>query len=268
MIKVIALSFVVVFGVLSLACTTTTTHSGNALTTSSHLSSAQKKQRERDAHDTYIKLGLGYLRAGNRTGARLNLRKALASNPHSAMAHNAMALLYQLEKEDQLVEEHFRKALKYDPELTAARNNYAVYLIKKGRNEEAYTHLKRASNDIEYARRGRLFLTLAQVAMRLGKKDEAIFAWEKSLNINPGMVQSYLELARVYFDNNDLPKAKRYLNKYDDLTGPRAEALWLGVRLEQAFNNKDGVASKALALEKMFPYSQQYLDYQEWQKNQ
>ncbi|MBV1933013.1 MAG: type IV pilus biogenesis/stability protein PilW [Porticoccaceae bacterium] len=268
MIKLIAVSLIVILGAVSSACTTTTTRSGNSLSSSSNVSSSQRQQRKEDGLETSIKLGLGYLREGNRDGAKLHLRKALKANPRSAMAHNAMALLYQLEKDNDLVEEHFLKALKYDPELTAGRNNYAVFLMRSGRNEEAYTHLVRAAKDIEYSRRGRVYLSLGQVAKRLGKNEEALAAWGKSINIDPNMVPSYLALATAYFDNNDLPRAKRYLEKYDELAGPRASALWLGVRLEQAFGNRDAVASKALALEKMFPYSQQYLDYQEWQKNQ
>jgi type IV pilus assembly protein PilF len=268
MTKLIAVSLIFILGAVSSACTTTTTRSGNSLTSSPNLSSDQRQQQKEDALETSIKLGLGYLREGNRNGAKLHLRKALKANPRSAMAHNGMALLYQLEKDNDLVEEHFLKALKYDPELTAARNNYAVFLMRSGRDEEAYTHLVRAAKDIEYPRRGRVYLSLGQVAKRLGKNEEALAALERSINVAPGMVPAYLELAAVYFEKNNLPRAKRYLDKYDELAGPRASALWLGVRLEHAFGNRDGVASKALALEKMFPYSQQYLDYQEWQKNQ
>ena len=184
------------------------------------------------------------------------------------MANNGMALLYQLEKEDELAEEYYLKSLRYDPGLTAARNNYAIFLLRKGRNEEAYKHLLDAAEDLGYPRRARVNLSLGQAASRLGNIDEALRAWEKSINIDPLMAPSYLELAKVYFERNNLPVAKQYLDKYDELVGPRAEALWLGVRLENAFGNSDGVASKGLALKKMFPYSQQNLDYQEWQKGQ
>lgn len=266
--KLIAVSLIVILGAVSIACTTTTKRSGNSLTSLSNLSSSERQQQKKDALETSIKLGLGYLREGNRDAAKLHLRKALESDPRSAMAHNGLALLYQLEKDNELVEEHYLKALKYDPELTAARNNYAVFLMRLGRNEEAYEHLVRGAKDIEYSRRGRLYLTLGLVAHRLGKKDEAMAAWEKSINIEPTMAQPYLEMAKVYFEKNDLPQAKRYLDRHDELAGPRASALWLGVKLEHAYGNRDGVASKALALQKMFPYSQQYLDYQEWQKKQ
>jgi type IV pilus assembly protein PilF len=262
--KLVALSLIAVFCAVSIACTQTVTHSGKTLTSARTLSSAEKAQKKQEALELSIKLGLGYLREGNREGARLHMQKAIDADPRSAGANNGMALLYQLEKENALAEEHYLKALKFDPTFTAARNNYAIFLLRAGQNEKAYKELTRAASDLKYARRARVYLSLGQAAQRLGKTEEAIAAWEKSLNINPSMSPSYIELATVYFEKNDLPRAKRYLTRYEELTGPRARALWLAVRLEHAFGNKSGEASKALALEKMFPYSQQYLDYKQW----
>ncbi len=266
MMKAIAISIIAGLVVLNTSCTTTT-YSGKTGLNSTNLSSADKKIRRQDALDTSVKLGLAYLREGNQDGARFHLQKALKSHPKSAAANNGMALLYQLEKETELAREYYLKALRYEPDHTATRNNYAIFLLSEGKNDEAYAELIRAATDLDYPRRARVYASLGDVANRLGKTEEAITAWEKSININPSMAPSYIELATVYYAQNKLPLAKRYLRKYDELVGPRARALWLGVRLEDAFGNKDGVASKGLALEKMYPYSQQYLDYQQWLKN-
>ncbi|HAD09604.1 MAG TPA: type IV pilus biogenesis/stability protein PilW [Porticoccaceae bacterium] len=257
---------IVCTSLLSVSCVRTTTVSGNSLTTENSLRAADRKDKQAEALETYIKLGLGYLREGNRDGARLHLKKALETDPRSGMAHNGMALLYQMDKEDQLAEQHFEKALMLEPDLTAARNNYAVFLMRKDRYQEAYEHLLRAAADLEYQRRSRVHLTLGQAAMQLGKKEEAMAAWEKAINLNPQMAPAYLALAQEYFEKRELPLAKRYLDRYSELAGPRASALWLGIRLAAVFENEDGVASKALALEKMFPYSQEYLDYKAWAK--
>ena len=39
------------------------------------------------------------------------------------------------------------------------------------------------------------------------------------------------------------------------------------MRLEDAFGNADGVASKGMALRKLFPYSREAVDYQKWIKD-
>ena len=40
----------------------------------------------------------------------------------------------------------------------------------------------------------------------------------------------------------------------------------MAVRLEHAFGNKDGEASKALALKNLFPYSEEAIAYKAWLK--
>jgi type IV pilus assembly protein PilF len=109
-------------------------------------------------------------------------------------------------------------------------------------------------------------LSLGQVANNLGKTQEAVKAWQKSITLNPRMADPYFNLATVFFNQNNLPQAKQHLDAYNGLVGPTAWGLWLGVRLERAFNNSDGEASKGLALQKLFPYSQENLEYQEWLK--
>lgn len=265
--KNLAICFIICGCLLSVSCVRTTTVSGNSLTSDNRLTSAERKEKKAEALETYIKLGLSYLRDGNRDGARLHLQKALETDSRSGMAHNGMALLYQMEKEDELAEQYFKKALSLEPGLTAARNNYAIFLMRQDRYDEAYDHLVRAATDLDYQRRSRVHLTLGEVAAELGKKEEAVAAWEKAINLNPRMAAAYFALAQVYFDRGELPRAKQYLDRYSELQGPRAPALWLGIRLAAAFENENGVASKALALEKMFPYSQEYLDYQAWEKS-
>lgn len=256
-------SVVVVVAVLVVAgCTTTNTSSSKTMT--SGTSDTDKKHRRSDALDNYIKLGLGYLSEGNRDGARFNFQKALEINSRSPGAHNGLALLYQLDKEYPLAEEHFRKALQYDSKYTRGRNNFGVFLYKRKRYDEAFEQLTIASEDVNYSRRARVFLSLGMAASRLGKEAEAKQAWEKALALDPRMSTPYFELADIYFREQDLPRAKIYLDRFEAMVGPTARALWLGVRLERAFANKNGEASKALALKKMFPYSKEYLAYKEW----
>ena len=82
------------------------------------------------------------------------------------------------------------------------------------------------------------------------------------------MPAPFLDLAEVYFKTGDYPKAKRYLEHYETLSKPTPRALWLAVRLEHAFGNKDGEASKAMALKNMFPYAEETIEYKAWLKAQ
>lgn len=268
MIRVINIGLVVIIGVVTTACTTTTTSTMGPEGASSTVADSRKdkKKSKQDALELYIKLGLGYIRENNRKGARFNLQKALAIDNRSAAAHDGLALLYQLEKENDLAEEHYRKALKYDPDFTRARNNYAAFLLRAGEYEKAHKQFLIAAKDLDYDRRSRVYVSIGVTATHLGHTEEAVSAWEKAINLDPEMSPAYFELAKAYFEANNLPRAKIYLDDYSELAGPTAQGLWLGVRIERAFGNKDGEASKGLALKKLFPYSLEYLEYREWLK--
>jgi len=265
-----ALSLAIVMA-LSSACTVTEMDYSKSIGTSSASeASANRHEKKRDknqeAAETYVQLGLGYLRRGERQRARTNLLKALEKDKRSADAHNALALLFQMEDENKLAEEHFEKAINYEPDLTRVRYNYAAFLFRQKRFADAEKQFLIAAEDINYARRGQVFYSLGLIAQQLGKTEDAQQAWEKAIKLNPRLLGPLLELAEVYFKLGDYPKAKRYLERYEDLSKPTPRALWLAVRLEHAFGNKDGEASKALALKNLFPYAEETIEYKAWLK--
>ncbi|OUS15307.1 type IV pilus biogenesis/stability protein PilW [Gammaproteobacteria bacterium 50_400_T64] len=266
-----ALSLAIVM-ILSAACTVTEMDYSKSIGTSSASEASANRHdgsrdKKKEAAETYVQLGLGYLRKGDRTRARTNLLKALEKDDSSGAAHNAMALLLQLEDEAELAEEHFEKAMLHEPEMTRYRYNYSVFLLRQNRYEDAYEQFTIAAEDINYGRRARVFYSLGLISSHLSKPDEAKKSWEKAVKLNPQLAGPFLELADLYFKMGDYPKAKRYLGQYEKLSKPAPRALWLAVRLEYAFGNKDGEASKAMALKNMFPYSEQALEYKAWLKS-
>jgi type IV pilus assembly protein PilF len=248
---------------LACGCSTTTTTSSQTLTSSSSGEKTDAEKRQ-DALGSYIELGLGYIGQNNRDQARLNLLRALEIDSRSPGANNGMALLYQLERDSARAEEYFKKALSYDRDFTQARNNYAVFLATQKRFDEAFVQFDLASRDVNYQLRPQVFLSLGAVASKLGKTREATDAWERALALDKELPGPYLELANMYFERGDFPEAKRYLDRHAQLAQPSARSLWLAVRLEDAFGNADGVASKGMALRNLFPYSREAIAYQKW----
>ncbi len=256
---------------LSSACTVTEMDYSKTIGSSSGSEAAASRRdtardKNKEAAETYVQLGLGYLRKGERQRARTNLLKALEKDPRSADAHNALALLLQMEGENHLAEEHFEKAVNYEPSLTNVRYNYASFLFRQKRFSDAEKQFLIAADDIHYARRGQAFYNLGLIAKQLGKAEQAQQAWEKAIKLNPKYPYPFLDLAEIYLNMGDYPKAKRYLEHYESLSKPTPRALWLAVRLEHAFGNKDGEASKAMALKNMFPYAEETIEYNTWLK--
>jgi len=226
-----------------------------------------ESDRSKALHD-HIQLGLNYIGEGNRQMARVHLLKALEIDSKSAPAHNGMALLFQLELEKELADEHFRKAISYDKKFTRARNNYGVFLYQEGRYKDAYEQFVAAGEDTAYKLRPQVFLSIGVCAKQLGKAEKAEGAWTKAIALSPRYPQPYLELAEYYYDRKDYARARGYLKTFDDLTRPQARSLWLAVRIADHYGDKNAVASKGLALEKLFTNSRENREYQAWLKNE
>ena len=71
-----------------------------------------------------------------------------------------------------------------------------------------------------------------------------------------------LELAELKFDDGDYSRAKHYLDRFSERNRQVPQSLWLGVRIEKIFGNRDKERSYALALKNLFPYSDETLKYQ------
>ena len=101
-------------------CTTTTTGGGPA---------ADPKEAVR----TRVAAGLQYLQMGDPSEARRHFSRALSIDDDSAAAHNAMALLYNYERDAEKEEYHYRKALSADRNYAPALNNYGTLLYTQRR---------------------------------------------------------------------------------------------------------------------------------------
>ena len=213
------------------------------------------------AIESYITLGMAYLQQGNRDFARRNFEKALELDRNSAEANNGMGLLYQLNGENELAEASYTKALKDKASFTDARVNYGGFLYQHQRYEEAYNEFERAAKDLSFERRGLVLAYVGQTAAKLNNLERAKSAFEHSLNINSQLSLSMVELAELYFAEQNYALAKKYLDQYTSVAKPSPKSLWLGIRIERIFGNKDKEASYALALRNLHPYSKEYLEY-------
>ena len=95
----------------------------------------------------------------------------------------------------------------------------------------------------------------------LGNNARARAAFEHASILDKRMSIPYLELADIHFQSQEFAQAKRYLDTYMNREQPNARALYLAIRLERIFGNKDKEASHALSLKNYFPYSKEYLEY-------
>lgn len=242
---------IALLALLSLSACVTTLEGGNPATDPN------------SALDAYVQLGLGYLRTGNRDAARLNFNRALEIDRRSPGANDGLALLYQMEAMNDLAERHFKLAIRVDGNFSRARNNYGTFLYEQERFKEALTQFDLASKNLDYNRRPVALLNLGRTALKLGDVDRAESALKHALVLEPGLDRAMIELAEIYFEQENYAEAKRYLDMYGATSRHSPRSLWLGIRLERIFGNRDKEASYGLALKNLHPYSQEYLQYRQ-----
>jgi type IV pilus assembly protein PilF len=213
------------------------------------------------AHNAHLSLGLTYLQKDNREASRRHLEKALRLQPDSAAAHNGLGMLYQLTGEMALAEASFLRAIREDVEFTQANVSYGRVLFEQERYQEAYKYFEIATKDISFQQRALALTYMGQTALMLDRKVKAKSLFDHAANIDNKLALPMIELGELYFDEKNYAKSKEYLDRYMGISGRTARSLWLGIRIERIFGNKDKEASYALALRNLHPYSKEYLLY-------
>lgn len=210
---------------------------------------------------TLVDLGIGYIRNRDYARAKDNLSRALEINPNAPQVHNAFGLVYQLEGEDELADQHFRKATA-SKNYTRAFNNYGAFLFAKGRYREAVEMLEVAAQDRFYPNRPSVFDNLGVAYQRLGEDDKAEAAFLRSTQLNPDQGRALLEMAEIRYDQQNYVESRLYYRRHIATSSQSARSLWLCIRLNRIFNDSNAEASCALVLKNVFPGSDQFQWYE------
>jgi type IV pilus assembly protein PilF len=217
------------------------------------------------AHDKRIELGMKYLEAGKRDNARWQFSKAMELKKNSADGYHGIALLHQANGEMEHADGAFKKAIRYagPKQISPIRVSYGRYLMETGDAKNACDLFEKAAGDFDYQARPEALYFAGQCAQRTGNAARVKPAFEHALNLNPQFVPPMVELAEIYFREGEYAKSKRLLTRFEKIAKPIPASLWLGIRIERIFGNKDKEASYALALRNLHPYSKEYLEYRQ-----
>ena len=217
---------------------------------------------EQDALRKFTELGLVYLQQGNTVEAMPPLKRALDIDPRSPDVNAALAMLFQIEKNNEMAKKYFDKALQYSDGInqTRIRNNYAGFLFKTDRLMDACEQLRLASEDAFYDKRSQVFENLGVCYQRLGKNTDALKAYEQAINIDDTRMRALLEASYLQFERNNFFVSREYHASYQRMVRYRIadntpKSLWLGVQLSREKGDRNAEASYALKLRNLFPDS-------------
>lgn len=211
-----------------------------------------EKQRAKDPQYQY-NVGLVYLQNDKYEEAINYLHKSIALKPDFDLALNALGIIHFIQGDLKTAMGFFEKCLAVNPELTESRNYLGSVYQEMGYLDKAEAEFKKAiadetykSRDLPYYNLARLYLTKGNDAEalkmvtsaievndrmvmalnlkgvlleRLGKLKEAIYSYEKALNIAPGDINLSYNLAVAYFKSDRRAEAKALFEKiYPNVT--------------------------------------------------
>ena len=131
--------------------------------------------------------------------------------------------------------------------------------------KDALKQFSRAADNVGYENRGIAYENMGRIYVLKEKPEFAIDAYNKALRLNPRGVALNLELAELYYQSGDIKSADFYYSNYARAANPQpARALWLGIRIAAELKQQDRIASYELALEKLYPESNEYREWKKW----
>jgi type IV pilus assembly protein PilF len=217
---------------------------------------------ERTAND-YIQLALAYFDNNDMPGARRHVNNAFDIDNRISDGYMVLAMVFQREGDLDLADSNFLRAISLDQNNFRARNNYATMLFSQERFRESYEQLERVAGDTSYEGRSLVFEGLGRSALRLGGQEDSKAAFQCAPQFNENLFIAPLELALVYFDQENYPLARQYYRSYLITTAflqlPHTlRALFAGIQIEGYFQNVEFVEKFSLVLTTLYPTSPEF----------
>ena len=217
----------------------------------------QSSDKAKKASELQVQLAQEYLKRGNLEIARDKLKRALELDPYSAQAHTLSGFLNETIKEYVQAELHYRRAVELRPKDGDMSNNFARFLCKQGRYDEAETMFQRAFADPFY-KTPEVALTNAGICAKdAGHLEQAEAYLREALDRQPDYGAALLPMAAVLHARKDHLRARAFMQRYDAANAASPEALYLGLQIEQALGDERSVEDYRRRLVSGFPRSRE-----------
>ena len=215
----------------------------------------EKKADQSDAAELNYQLGARYYRNGDYDLARDRLELALKQNPKNGLAWSALGLTYEALGNVRLAEDAYANAVRVASRDYKVQENYAVFLCRQGRFDEARKYFDKAikapTND--YAEQT---YTNAGVCMMRKPDHVAAEAYLRAaLERRPSYGEALLQMSVLFYETGDTLRARAFLQRYLGSNVPSAPVLYHGIRIEEKLGDDSARREYMLQLLRDFPDS-------------
>lgn len=211
--------------------------------------------KQQQAAELQVQLGQGYIEQGRLDVALEKLLRALELDPSSADGHMVIAVLYERIDQAEKAEHHYRRSIALRPESGMMANNYAVFLCRQGRYEDAQPQFQRVLKDPFYKTPAQALSNAGQCAKAAGRMADAEAHFRDALKRDPRNAGVLYELAELSQSRGDAMRARAFLQRHEAVAPAAPQALLLGLRIEQALGDTAAANDYRARLLREFPDS-------------
>lgn len=210
------------------------------------------KERQQGAN-THVQLAQEYLKRGRLDAARDGLKRALELDPYSPDAHTVSGVLHETIGDLVQADLHYRRAVELRASDGNMNNNYASFLCRQGRFEEAERFFQRAIVDPYYKTPEVALANAGVCAMSSGEFEKAESYLRRALDRRPDYVDALMPMAETLFRRGDFLRARAFLQRYESAQPESPEMLVLGAKIEDALGDRRAAEEYRQRLQSSFP---------------
>lgn len=208
-----------------------------------------------------VQLGIAYLRQGDNIRSKQKLLLAEQQAP-SVETERALAYFYAQTGDLSQADQYYQKALSRAPHDAATHNNYGVFLCRQKHYQLAEQQFLLAINNKHYVNSADAYENAGLCALLIPNYTKAQAYFEAALQQNPNLLVSLQQLIRLNYQQQQYQQANVYLQRYIKIGQITPNILWLGVQTAQKLNDEADLQRYGALLEKHFPASVQFAQYQ------
>ncbi len=220
----------------------------------------------KDPSDVNAHLGIEYMRKGMYEPALEKLNKAVRQNPNQQLAQVSLGILYERLGDDQLAEQHYKKAYSINRKDPVTLNAYGQYLCRIGKLDQADEMFLTAVKDPLYELPELVYTNAGICARKRPDLKRAETYFREALKHNPKYQPALQEMVRTAFAQEQYLAARAYLQRLQEQAPLQPEFLWIGVRVEAALDDRNAMSSYALLLKNRHPESEETQELIEWER--
>ncbi len=209
-----------------------------------------------------LELASGYFEQGQTNVALDELKQALLIDPGFADAYNLRGLVYMRLNDAQLAEDSFRRALALNPRDADVAHNYGWFLCHQSRFSESFKLFALAVKNPTYAGQAKSLMAQGVCQVRSGQRAEAEDSLMRSYQIDADNPLTGYNLASLLYHRGELTRAQFYIRRLNNSHLANAETLWLGIKIEQHLNNREGMSQLGDQLKKRYAHSREASAYE------